>query len=823
MCAYHEFWADASVPRPHQQCLFDFVSRHAPDEAEQIRRAVQARLREQEVSYNILGAPDGSQRPWVLDEVPHVIRADEFAELAAALASRARLLEACLLDLYGPQRLLREGIIPAELVLSNPHYFRPLHGLAPVGGSRLTLYAADVVKDSRGRYVVHSDRTAAPTGFGYALENRLALGQILSGPFRDYRIRKVNRFFEVMRQTLRGLSPRGSGAPRIVLLTPGLHDESSFEHAYLARYQGLDLVEGRDLTVRGDEVFLKTLEGLKRVDVIVRRVVADYCDPLELRQDSVSGVAGLVSAARAQTVGLANPLGSGLVESPAFRAYLPAISGALFGEPVALPSVPTRYLGDPSHLEEVLDTFESWLIRPAFDDRRGAAQTVAEMPLPARENLRQQLREAPGTHVAEQWPEASRAPVGLNLSREGALSLRLFACRSGADYQVMPGGLGRVDDTPDGLFLTVTEAATSKDVWVIGEAGAQEPAPPSMPETPLEIRRGGVDLPSRLFDDIFWLGRYAERSHGSARLIRACLEPMASEDRKLDPEVARAVLRTLSGLRIVKETPAAYGSLESVLLSAIYDGERENSIRFCLGRVYNLTTAARSRLSRDIWGTLRRMAELYERPPTNDPLTADEAAMDLDELLISVAAFHGIIGSNMVRGQAWVFLEFGRRLEHGVFVLTLLSRLFPASGSRALMETLLSVCDSLLTYRSRYLSMLQAAPVVDLVLTDETNPQSVIFQVQHLLRCIRVLPRAKSFPLSRAEQRLIVLEARLLTADPYEACRNGARELRELAEEGIRLLWQVSDDLTQTYFTHATRSHAMPPAKRVGSDKETDE
>lgn len=821
MRPYQEFFQSTALPRPHFETLAKFLAAHKREDAEAVRRAVLARLREQEVTYNILGAPDGTPRNWVLDEVPHVIPEAEFASLAPGIAERAQLLEACLLDFYGPQHLVRNGVVPPQLVLGNPHFFRSLHGFSPVGVHRLTLYAADLVKGPDGGYLVHSDRTAAPAGAGYALENRLAIGQILSQPFVDCRIRKLNRYFDVMRQTMQGLSPRNSGNPRIVLLTPGVFDQSSFEHGYLARYLGFELVEGRDLTVRGEDVFLKTLEGLKPVDVILRRISDDWCDPLELREDSMLGVSGLAGAARAGTVGIANPLGSGLVESPALRAYLPRIAQALGLPPLKVPSIPTRYLGDAAQREEVLDALDSWIIRPAFDDRREEARPSAALSQAEKEQLRKRVLEAPDLYAAEQWPIASIVPVGLELGYQGSLSLRLFACRSGDQFLVMPGGLGRVDGTPDGLFLYEGQPVTGKDVWVMGSETAREPALPRMPQPPMEIRRGGIDLPSRLFDDIFWLGRYLARANDSARLIRSGLLSLQAEDREVPPEIAQLLLRSLVSQQALSPALAKSGDFSPALLQGVYHPNQANSIRSCLARVHRLTTATRSRLSIHTWTTLRRLTALFDFPSEMN-FTPQETMDLLDELLLTVAAFHGFSESNMVRGQAWVFLEMGRRLEQGVFVFTLLTHAFTQGPSRPSMHALLRICDSLLTYRSRYLSDLQATPVVDLVLTDDTNPQSVLFQVRRLLSCVRSLPQKTVFPLSRAEQRLIGLETSLVTADVARACRGDAADLRELAEEGITFLWQVSDDLSQTYFAHATRSHSVSVSHWIDSQLEAD-
>jgi len=818
MSAVDEFWEKPGVPREHQRGLWEYLSAHEGARREAIRRAIHARVHEQEITFNILGAPDGSARPWALDETPWVLEPTDFDELSAGVAQRARVLSAALDDLYGAQRLLRERVIPEHLVYGNPQYFRACHGFEPAGGQRLILYAADVTRGPNGKFQVYSDRTAAPAGSGYALENRLVVGQVLAEPFLRYRVRKVNAFFENVHSALKGLAHRRDAAPRVVLLTPGLGDESSFEHAYLARYMGIELVEGRDLTVRGEEVFLKTLEGLKRVDVILRRVSDAYCDPLELRGDSALGVAGLVGAARAGTVGIANPLGSAVFETPALKAYLPEISRALLGEELLLRSVETRWCGNSIQLEEVMDTFADWIFKPAFKERRSDVLDARSLSVDELKQFRRQVASSPTRFVAERWPEPSVVPLGLALDSSGPVGLRLFACRSQNEYNLMPGGLARVRDTPDGLFLTVQKDAVSKDVWVPSRDGGEAPLLPAMPVERLELRRGGVDLPSRLFDDMFWLGRYVERCENTARLVRAGLEPIAAEGREVHPRVANAILATLFGLEILTPTTGKSPGMDRLLLAAVYDSDKTNSVRSTLGRVHNLTMAVRSRLSRDAWNVLRRLTSLFHGPER--PVPVDQAVEDLRELILVLAAFHGIVGSNMVRGHAWMFLEMGRRLERGVFVLTLLQELYPTDGSRLLMETLLSICDSLLTYRSRYLSTLQAAPVVDLVLTDDTNPQSVLFQVRRLLESVRALPRENRFPLSRAEQRLITLEARLMTADLDKACANKGEPLRELTEEGVNLMWQVSDDISQTYFTHAGPSRAVAAPQWIDENLE---
>lgn len=807
MQPFLEYFEPNGVARDHARPLLDYVAQKCTGREETMRATVRARLREQEVSYNLLGTPGGSARPWQVDEVPHILAGSEFSTLRARLSERALLLGACLQDIYGEALILKERIVPSEVVLGNPNFYRPLRDLQPLAPTRLILYAADVVRAPSGQYVVHSDRSAAPTGAGYALENRLVVGQLWGDVFRQWQITKVNSYFQEMRAALERLSPRAGRSPRIVLLTPGVQDESSFEHAYLARYQGFELVEGRDLTVRGDEVFLKTLDGLKPVDVILRRVRDGYCDPLELRDDSFIGVSGLLSAVRAGKVGIANPLGSGLIESPAFRAYLPELARVL-GKPLGLESIPTRYLGDPKHTEEVLDTLDSWRFRPAFSDRRQEAPLAGTLSQKAKDALVDWVKKD-GVHlVAESWPEASRVPVGAELSKTGALSLRLFACYTGDGYSVMPGGLGRVNDTPDGLFLLPGNTTTSKDVWVIGEPNSEAPSLPRMPEATLAIRRGGVNVPSRLFDDIYWLGRYSARASAAAKLIRVAMGPITTEASETPKEVADFLQRSLKVLRMT--AGAEQHKLGAALLAAIFDSGAENSIKNCLERMHWLTVETRSRLSIDTWGSLRRVTGWSQRLSQSSS-TGQESPAEMAEILVlveevyfSLSAFHGVTKNSMTRGPAWIFLDTGRRIEQAVFVLSLVLEAFRNQEARIPLETLLVICDSLMTYRARYLSSLQAAPVIDLILTDHTNPQSVVFQVQGMLQNLAALSQENTFPLSPARQRLVRLEARLLTVDPVSLTLDGAEELLSLAEDVLTSLWQFSDDLTQAYFAHST-------------------
>jgi uncharacterized circularly permuted ATP-grasp superfamily protein/uncharacterized alpha-E superfamily protein len=811
------------------------LSEHAPADLEQLRQAVRRRITEQEVTFNILGVPEGTNRPWQLDAIPLVLARPEWEALCVGLRQRARLLNAIIADCYGEQRLIREGVLPAQLILGHPDFLRACHGWRPVGGERLYLYAVDIGRDPSGRFSIYSDRTQAPTGAGYALENRLVMGRTLTDLFREYNVERIATFFTKVRRVVESLTPKSHGhQPRVLLLSAGARDESSFEHAYLARYLGYELVEGRDLTVRDQIVYLKTLSGLRQVDVLVRRVPDAWCDPLLLREDSEQGVAGLVSAAAAGNVALANPLGSVVAEMPALKAYLPALSRHLFGEDLKLDSVETHWCGDPQSLALVLGAFDDFVVKPAFGDRRGDPFVPANLDRDHKSALVERLRARPGDYVAERWPGLSSVPVlegGAVTS--GNVAWRAFLCRDGEDYDVMPGGLARINEAPDGVFLAISSGgAASKDVWIPSADGMVQRPLPSMPDHRVELRRGGLDLPSRLLDDIYWLGRYVERCDCTARLARAGFERSGSE---AGPEAQIALSAIFDALHRVGVSPSAtppeapakrpteeadLSPAETHLLGVLFDNNAPQNLRNTLHTLHQLTLSVRSRLSRDAWHVLRRLTTALDAVKTTDETRLDVAIDALNQILITLAAVSGTTLDNMVRGHAWVFLDMGRRVERGALTLTLLQALLPPGASRVHMEALLEVADSLLTYRARYLSSLQVAPVVDLLLTDDTNPRSLAFQVAALMDHLKRLPDRSAVVRTSAERRLIALQSKLLTADIEEVCAGDGSALKALLDESHDMLWQFSDDVGHTWFAHMSPSRAVSPPAWVNEDLE---
>jgi uncharacterized circularly permuted ATP-grasp superfamily protein/uncharacterized alpha-E superfamily protein len=816
---------------------------HALDELglpEVTRRWEDARqlIREHGVTYNVYGDPRGLGRPWVLDPIPLLISAEDSDALQAGLVQRARLLELILADLYGPQMLLHSGLVPPELVFAHPGFLRPCHGVYPSAGRFLHFYAANLGRTPDGRIWVLGDRTQAPSGAGYALENRLVLSRMLPDVFRDCQVQRLAQFFLTVRETLREIAPHHRHNPRVVLLTPGPYNETYFEHAFLAQYLGYTLVEGGDLTVRGDRVFLKLLGGLQPVDVILRRLDDDFCDPLQLRRDSFLGAPGLVQAVRAGNVAVANPLGSGLVETPALMAFLPKLCMQLLDEPLKMPSVSSWWCGDPTARDHVLTnlrrlvikpSFPSWGVEPIFGEKlsRDQIQTLAD-----------RIRARPRDYVGQEQLDLSTAPVLADGSlRPRRFVFRAFLAAARDSFVVMPGGLTRTAAEPDSLVVSMQQGGGSKDTWFLSAGPVSPFSLLPVPGGPMELSRGGGDLPSRAADNLHWLGRYVERAEGYVRLLRGILVRLTEKSGLADAPELPALLRALTHLTMTYPAFVGAGAEarladpEKELLSIVYDGARPGSLQWTLDALQRVSRTVRDRISSDTWRVLNRLklrevearaaessaeAAALSEEPSETAATLSDLLESLEDLVISLTAFSGLATENMTRGPGWRFLELGRRLERAAHTISLLnSTLTKVSGGEGpLLEALLEIAESSMTYRRRYLSSVQAAPVLDLLLADETNPRSLAFQLVALTRHVDHLPHDDSQPHSGTEQQV----AKAALTDLRLANINGLAvatdegERQNLDELLTRLGQQIpllSDKITQNYLTHVQASRQL--------------
>ena len=813
--AFDELLTENGEVRPHYLKLMDALAEHSPAELQHRWDTSQRFVHEQGITYNVYGDPRGMERPWQLDPIPFVVAPDEWRSLEAGLIQRVTLLNRILADCYGPQELIRSRWLSPALVFAQPDFLRPCHNLRMPENIFLHFYAADLARSPDGRWWVVSDRTQIPTGAGYALANRLVTSRILPEPFRDNHVHRLAGFFQEVQHTLARLAPRKPDNARVVMLTPGPHNETYFEQAYLARYLGYLLVEGQDLIVRDHRVFLKTLSGLDRVDVILRRVDDDFCDPLELRNDSMLGVPGLVEALRAGNVVVANALGCGLVQSPAFMAFLPGLCRHLLGEELKLPSAATWWCGQGSARQYVSENLERLVVKPAFRSH-GRPADSGNLPSAAeRDALRRRIEFDPDLFVAQERVEWSTAPSwegGRLVARP--VGLRAFLASGGGGYSVMPGGLTRV--SPDtGAFISMQRGGSSKDTWVTSGMPVEETTLLYAPSQNVDLRRTGNNLPSRLADNFFWLGRYSERADETARLLRSTL-------RRFNPERTGSAMPLLGPLLLtlekqgqlpgllekteLRQNPEAF---EAELLAAIFDPARSGSLRHVVDHLQRLAMFVRDRTSYDMWRVLSRLNERLAMPATSLVLLAGDATAVLNETLIGLAAFHGLARENMTRAQAWRFLDMGLRIERAIYLCTLLDATLrsPQAEDPSLLEAVLEVADSSITFRSRYNLLPHLPAVFDLVLLDDKNPRSVLFQIKQLAQHFEYLPRDRETTTGSGKQILTDCLARLKQADARELA--GCGENRPASGLGCALakmleeLPRLSDAIAADYFAHS--------------------
>lgn len=824
---FDEMMDPATGIRPHWRDFLDGLEAMPETEMRSRWETAHRLVRENGTTYNVYDETGESAHPWRMDPIPLLIAADEWRQLEAGLIQRARLLNAVVADLYGPQKLLTNGRLPSSLVLGNPNFLRALHGIDLPSNAWLNFIAVDLARAAHNKWWVLSDRTQAPSGAGYALENRVVMGQTLPSIFRNSQVQRLAGFFQALSDNFVRLA--GVDEPLIVLMTPGPYNETYFEHAYLARYLGFPLVEGEDLTVRDNKVFLKTLNGLRQVHLIFRRVDGEYCDPLELRADSLLGVAGLVAAARAGNVVIANALGSGLVECEALMSFMPGLCRDVLGEELKIPSTATWWCGQARERDYVLDHLDELVIRPTFSNRtiladRMSAMLPAQMTPVERDELIAHIRQRGHDFIGQEVLPLSTTPSW----RDGTLQprplvLRVYLCADGDSYRVMPGGLTRIADNTDAHAVSMQQGDASKDTWILWDAPVSTFSRLAAPDQTIALRRSGSNLPSRVADNLFWLGRYAERTENSLRLMRALILRMVGEaGAGDDPQTLQRLVAILVDLGYLRQRAgrralaAGIRGVEREISGLIFDRQSNTGLLSLLDNLQRTASLVRDRLSGDAWRLLNNLHGRARSRAQGNGLDVDSALALLNTILEELAAFSGMQMENMTRSVGWRLLDIGRRIERAAHMAKIVRELAvegdPAAEGR--LDLLLELGDSTMTYRTRYLTTVQLAPALDLLVVDDTNPRSIAFQAATLKDHIAVLPRDSEMALLSREEYLVealASELKLLDIDwicQARTKRGKLLHLDRLLERQQNRCLEISDTLARTYFSHATATRS---------------
>ena len=810
---YDELFEAPHTPRAHWKPVIEQLAAWPAERMRERLHSVHSQVRENGVTYNVYADPQGADRPWELDLVPMILPQEEWHGIEAAVVQRATLLNKILVDVYGEQRLLKEGLLPPGLVYGHAGFLRPCRGAKPPGDVMLHFYAADLARSPDGRWWVIDDRTQSPSGAGYALENRLIISRTFPQLFRDLKVQHVANFFATLRDSLAHWAPQpegeASGSPYTVLLTPGPHNETYFEHAYLARYLGYALVEGNDLTVREGRVWLKTLTGLKRVHVILRRQDDDYCDPLELRSDSALGIPGLVDAVRRGNVLVANALGSNILESTTLLGYLPQLAEKVLGEPLRMPSVATWWCGEPAALEEVIANVHRLVIKSAFPQIRVEPMFGEDLDERGRKRVITMLRARPNDYVAQELVHLSQAPVwdrGHPHLLPRSIGLRVFACASPNGYVVMPGGLTRVASAADARVISMQRGGSSKDTWVPASGPVSTFSLLRRSIGPQDLVRAGTNLSSRGVENLFWFGRYCERCEASARLLRVALGRFGDDVPGDDDERARPVI--LQILRHAGFLPARAGDpgdkgLSVALRGAITD-DSQPGLAASLRQMRRVASALRERLSLDNWRTINRLTQGLTHGRTRKLAVADLLG-ELDQTIAAFTTLSGFALDGMTRDPGWRFLSIGRRLERLDWLCTTLKHAVAGPPEMDL-TWLLRLTDSIITYRARYMARPEWLPVLDLLICDEANPRSIAFQLMGLNDIAELVGDLFG---DFGDERFEDAMNRLLQMDPALDLQPGSERLLVLLDAWQAAGYRHGEQLGMRFFSHVGEANTQ--------------
>ena len=845
----------ATSPPPAQELaapwrtFFEQLGQIGLDDLDRRTQTLARQVRDNGITYNVYASQGGPQRPWAVDLFPLILTPQSWQKIDSGVQQRARLLERVMADVYGPQQLIRQAMIPPALVQGHPGYLRAMHGIQPVGGTHLHIAAFDLARGPDGQWAVVSQRTQAPSGLGYLLENRLLISRQFPQAFETMHVQRLAATYRVWIESLKQHSPAGAQA-HVALLTPGPYNETYFEHAYLARYLGLTLVEGSDLTVRDERLYLRTLRGLEPVHVLLKRLDDEFLDPLELRADSTLGIPGLLQAVRAGHVVVANTPGSAFLESPALMGFLPALSQTLLGETLQLPALDTWWCGERTALASVLPQLDQMVIKPtypgsvshgSFDATLGRSLTEAQ-----RDEWVGRITRQPDRHTLQAYVPLSQMPTWKN-AQEGIVArsvmLRVFALRDGPDsWRVLPGGLARIA-APHAEIASMQRGGSSADVWVQTDADVDRSTLLTKTASSVTFTHRPRMVTSRAAENLYWLGRYTERSENMVRLVRLCLEALNAEDPASRSLWTWLQLLTQRQGLIPMGVPAAPSSaaddlstptpstgtrrrvFERTLIACLDQDEHTTSVGYNLRALQQAASSLRERLSPEHWNAIVHCVEQFSvdcaHTLSRPEFSTIQALQALEAASATLAAITGAQTDRMTRDDGWQLLSIGRHVERlgflsaaldlavevGAFDLpkedTLADTLATSSiDNSSHFTALLALFDSTITFQSQYQQSRELAPLVELLMQDNDNPRSLAW----VARSLRArLSKLADTPMGQPDA-LARLVPDVQHTELDALCQRDAHgqlpQLRACLLGCVQAAWQVSDAISGQYFSH---------------------
>lgn len=827
--SYNELFTDQGKIRADWMNFFSSLQHLGHTEIQNRTNDIVRLLKENGVAYNIYNESSGEMRPWELDPIPQIIPASEWAVINKGLIQRATLFNLILKDIYGPQTLIKEGIIPQELIYMHPGFLRSCVNIKLPGQQHLVVYSADMARGADGRLWIISDRAQAPSGYGYALENRFAMSGVLPELFSNLRVRRLSPFFDSLQQALNSIAPHKDETPRIVILTPGPDNETYFEHSYLSGYLGTTLVEGNDLMVKDNFVWLKTIEGLERVDVILRRMDDMYCDPLELKSDSLLGIPGLLQVVRKGNVAIANPLGSSIIENTGLVPFLNHAARHFLKEELIIPSIATWWCGQPKEMQYVIDNLPKLVIRRIFRKTPGIRSTIdgASLSEEKAKELITEIKANPHLYTGQEKINFSSTPSWVNGKIEPGHSLiRSYLVKKEDSFVAMPGGLTRTSNAKDSFVISNQSGGISKDTWVIS-SGEDHVQP-----VKLQLQTSGTynllqkdSLPSHTAENLYWAGRYTERLINNARLMRTVMQfaiqnhppqhPASGVTKKILLEALTHCTYSYPGF-LGDESSGQYIQLINnpwqEFSKSLFDDNKNGGLSQNLLSFKRSVSNVRSFLSTDTWRVVDQMAETWQKArtrPHHDPMSM---ITDIDNLNTSMFAFLGMNRENARREQEWAILDLGRKFEQSLFIIRLLQQILDkkqeAQTEYELLEAVMTATQSMVTYRYTFRDHLQLPLVLELLMLDMNYPKSLGYLIDKISQHVSNMPK-QGKPQTLNEPERLMLEAHTLlhlsdglALCKYEESSLEYANLKKLLSRLNELLLETNTVISKTYFKH---------------------
>lgn len=774
------------------------------------QKEIEWRLEDNGVTYNVYNNPEGTERPWKLDPIPLVIDEGEWADIERGLQQRCRLLNLVLQDIYGPQRSIKDGIIPMEVIYAHNGFIREAYGQPMT----MTLYAADMARGPDGKIWIVNDRTQAPSGLGYAIENRLTMNAAMEEAYTGISVRRLFKFFETFKKFLEnGSEDEGLN----VLLTPGPHNETYFEHAYLSSFLGLTLVQGQDLLAKNGALWLKSLNGLRRIQSVIRRVDESYCDPLELRNDSQLGVPGLMQVLRRGGVSMMNSVGCGVLENPALNPFMPRLAEFFLDELLILPQIATWWCGQENERTYVLDHFDDLILKTIDRNDTHHIVMTKNLTFKEKETLRQNIMKFPYRYVGQEVVKFASAPaLHQEKVQDMKMIVRTFALTHNDEVSVMPGGLVRVGTGDDLLSISNQNGGSSKDLWVLGPSHHTPLS--TLFASHIPVGHSFETMPSLKAENLFWQGRYLMRSVIAARMIRTVLKSISNTSRyeQRNGSTVREIL-TRSVTHVTMTYPGFLGEISISLMydeiwSVLTDGMRVGSLAQSLAMLSNTNTSTKNLLPLEAWRIHERLMREWGRFCGEEKPIPRYMIHTLDKLLTYLMAYKELIQESLFVDQGSLIYEIGARIERSQLMIakarSLLIPLLDPLEEYEILEVLLGSCESLNAYRARYRTSYNIRNVIEFLLLDIRFPKSLISEIDALSKYFPLLPKYKNALHSNPYEGAL-FEAytmlRLSSLDSLASCEEGKyvrHELDHLLSELSDKLIVVSNEFSKTYFTH---------------------